>query len=155
MAYCIKCGGQLAEQAAFCPQCGAPQKPAAAAPAAPAASATGGLSENVAATLSYALGWLSGIIFLLVDKRPYVRFHAAQSLVVFGGLHVLRAAFGMYWGLGLFTGGWHMFGPGLLVFQLLSLLTFILWIVLMIKAHQGVRFKIPVVSEIADGLAGK
>jgi hypothetical protein len=36
-----------------------------------------GMSENTAACLSYVLGWLTGIIFYLIDKRPYVRFHAA------------------------------------------------------------------------------
>ena len=40
-----------------------------------------------AALLSYVLGWITGLVFLLIDKRPYVRFHAAQSVVVFLGLH--------------------------------------------------------------------
>ena len=46
-----------------------------------------GLSENVAGLLCYILGWITGLIFLLIDKRPFVRFHAAQSIVVFLGLH--------------------------------------------------------------------
>ena len=51
---------------------------------------TTGLDENVAGLLCYVLGWVTGIIFFLIDKRPYVRFHAAQSIVVFGGLHILN-----------------------------------------------------------------
>jgi len=47
------------------------------------------MSENVAATLSYALGWVTGLVFYFIDKRPFVRFHAAQSIVVFGALHIL------------------------------------------------------------------
>jgi hypothetical protein len=49
-----------------------------------------GLPENIAALLSYVLGWITGLVFLLIDKRPYVRFHAAQSIVVFLGLHALE-----------------------------------------------------------------
>ena len=64
-----------------------------------------GISENAAALLSYVLGWLTGLIFLLIDKRPYVRFHAAQSLVLFGGLHILRAALGVAFGLGWWYAG--------------------------------------------------
>jgi len=47
---------------------------------APAAPATEGLEENVAGLLCYIAGWLSGLIFLLIDKRPFVRFHAVQSI---------------------------------------------------------------------------
>ena len=54
-----------------------------------------GLPENIAALLSYVLGWITGLVFLLTDKRPYVRFHAAQSIVVFLGLHILRVVLGM------------------------------------------------------------
>ena len=58
------------------------------------------LSENLAALLSYVFGWITGLIFLLIDKRPYVRFHAAQSIVVFLGLHILRALLGVIFGIG-------------------------------------------------------
>src|SRR5271155_1838188 len=98
MAFCGKCGSSVAEGVAFCPQCGAAVGAAAAPPPppppsgwapAPAAPASG-LQENVAGMLCYILGWLTGIIFLLIDKRPFVRFHAAQSIVVFGFLSLLR-----------------------------------------------------------------
>ncbi len=95
MAHCTKCGAVVADNAAFCAACGAPQAVAATidstvpGPATVHASTQTGMSENVAATLAYALGWLTGLIFFLIDKRPYVRFHATQSIVVFGGLHIL------------------------------------------------------------------
>jgi hypothetical protein len=54
--------------------------PAAGGPA--AQSPTAGLQENVAGLLCYILGWVTGIIFLLIDKRPFVRFHAAQSIIL-------------------------------------------------------------------------
>lgn len=112
---------------------------------------TTGLSENVAGLLCYLLGWLTGIIFLLIDKRPFVRFHAAQSIVVFGALFILRIilSFGLF--------GIHMFGffsLWALVSLLVSLVTLILWIVLMVTAFQGKRLEIPVAANIAKSIAG-
>ena len=115
MAHCTKCGADLPDTAQFCQKCGQPQaapqpgtgfRPATP-PYQPAAS---GLSENVAATLSYVLGWLTGIIFYLIDKRPYVRFHAAQSIVTFGGLSIIRRLVAIIFGLGWAFGGFSPFG---------------------------------------------
>jgi uncharacterized membrane protein len=117
-----------------------------------------GMPENVAALLSYVLGWITGLVFLLIDKRPYVRFHAAQSIVVFLGLHVLRAVLGQIFGMGLWFGGvgyWGAFTLGALLVNLSNLLSLILWIVLMVKAFQGIRFKLPVAGEIAERVAGQ
>jgi uncharacterized membrane protein len=115
------------------------------------------MSENTAALLSYVLGWITGLIFLLIDKRPYVRFHAAQSLVLFGGLHILRAIIGIAFGFGWWLTGigrWGGWGGGLFLISAISLLSFVLWIVCMVKAHQGVRFRVPFAADIADGLVG-
>src|SRR5271154_4203901 len=95
MAFCGKCGSSVAEGVAFCPQCGAPVGAAAVPPPPPSpgwppAAPASGLQENVAGMLCYVLGWITGIVFLLIDKRPFVRFHAAQSIVVFGFLSLLR-----------------------------------------------------------------
>jgi uncharacterized membrane protein len=117
---------------------------------APAASSEG-LAENVAGLLCYVLGWLTGIIFILIDKRPFVRFHAAQSIVVFGALTVLRIGFGIVMSIGGVVG----FGLWALVSMVLGLLTVILWILLMIKAYQHELFRVPIAAPIADGIAGK
>ena len=108
MLHCTKCGAEVAPNAQFCQKCGQPQPaPVPGATSPPYQPAAAGLSENTAAALSYVLGWLTGIIFFLIDKRPYVRFHAAQSIVTFGGLHIIRAIVGMAFGLGFaFGGGW-------------------------------------------------
>ncbi len=122
------------------------------------ASTDSGLSENVAGFLCYLVGWITGLIFLLIDKRPYVRFHAAQSLVVFGGLHILRIALAMVFGMGWMLGGgmgWTGFTFAGLLFSLIGLVGLVLWIVLMVKAYQGVRFKVPVAGDIAESIAGK
>jgi uncharacterized membrane protein len=86
-----------------------------------------------------------------------VRFHAAQSAVVFLGLHLLRGVLGLIFGMGWWFGGagsWGAFTLGALLVNLFSLLSLVLWIVLMVKAFQGVRFKLPVAGEIAESLAG-
>jgi uncharacterized membrane protein len=150
MAFCKACGTELGG-AAFCPKCGASQT-ASAVPmgAAPAASSEG-LAENVAGLLCYVLGWVTGIIFLLIDKRPFVRFHAAQSIVVFGALTILKIGFGIVMGVGGIVG----FGLWAMIAMLLSLLTLVLWILLMIKAYQHELFRVPIAAPIADGIAGK
>jgi uncharacterized membrane protein len=150
MAFCKACGTELGG-AAFCPKCGASQT-ASAVPmgAAPAASSEG-LAENVAGLLCYVLGWVTGIIFLLIDKRPFVRFHAAQSIVVFGALSILRIGFGIVMSAGGVVG----FGLWALVSMLLGLLMLVLWILLMIKAYQHELFRVPIAAPIADGIAGK
>ena len=159
MAFCSKCGGQVADQAGFCPQCGTPQSSGAGKPAPanpnPVGGAQSGMSENVAGLLCYLAGWITGLIFFFIDKRPFVRFHAAQSIVVFGGLHIITHVLGLIIGVSFFTGGWGSFGAGFLVLHALNLLTFVLWILLMVKAHQGERFKIPIASEVAEGFVGK
>ena len=116
------------------------------------------LPENIAALLSYVLGWITGLVFLLIDKRPYVRFHAAQSIVVFLGLQIVQAVLGPIFGLSWWFGGggnWSTFTLGTLLLNLISFLTVVLWIVLMLKAFQGVRFKVPLAGDIAERLGGR
>lgn len=115
-----------------------------------------GMSENVAGLLCYLLGWVTGIIFFLIDKRPFVRFHAAQSIVVFGALYVIRILVGFVFGASvMMMGGWGAFGFGWAIYSLISLVAFILWILLMVKAYQGEKFEVPVAAGIAKSFAGK
>lgn len=157
MAHCTQCGTALADDARFCPKCGQPQAGAATPVVSnPGQASQSGLSENAAALLSYVLGWFTGLIFLLIDRRPYVRFHAAQSLVTFGGLHIILIVFGAIFGFGFwFYGGWVHLGLGALLFWLVKLVSFVLWIVCMVKAYRGVRFKVPIAGDIAEGIAGR
>ena len=114
------------------------------------------MEENVAGLLCYVLGWVTGLIFLLIDKRPFVRFHAAQSLVTFGGLHVLYMILAFAIGGSLFGGGlfgaWSLFA---LIFWVLRLTGLIAWIICMVKAFQHERFKLPFIGDIAENIAGK
>ena len=99
MPHCTKCGATVSEDASFCQNCGQPQ-PSVAPAAVTSTSTRSGLSENASALLCYALGWITGIIFFLIDGRPMVRFHAAQSIVTFGGLHIVRMVLDVPFGVG-------------------------------------------------------
>jgi uncharacterized membrane protein len=150
MAFCSACGAEVSG-AAFCPKCGASQS-GAAAPAAPAASPTAGMDENVAGLLCYVFGWITGLIFFLIDKRPFVRFHAAQSIGLSIGLIVV------YFGLGIVFAMMHFMSMGFLalaVYPILGLGVFILWIFMMYKAYQHEKFVLPVIGPIAENMAGK
>jgi len=159
MAHCTKCGAALAENAAFCGSCGSAQAgaPAAAPAASPVVAAAGQsqMSENLAGLLCYVVGWVTGLIFYFIDKRPYVRFHAAQSIVVFGGLHIINIALGMIFGMSLMMGGLGGLSAGMMFYWLIGLVSFILWILLMIKAYQGERFRVPVAADLAEKIFGK
>src|SRR5216683_2832645 len=154
MAFCSKCGTEVAAGAAFCPKCGEAQAGSAAA-VQTTQSAQSGMSENVAGFLCYLVGWITGLIFFLIDKRPFVRFHAAQSMVVFGGLHIINIALGIFFGAGLmFRGGFGAFGMGAALYGLISLVGLILWILLMVKAYQHEKFEVPIAGGIAKSFAG-
>ena len=97
-----------------------------------------GLNQNVAGLLCYLAGWITGLIFFLIEKENrFVRFHAMQSIITFGSLTVLSMIFG--------------FMPLLwILMPILGILQLILWVVLMVKAYQGQMFKLPVVGEMAE-----
>ena len=139
MAFCASCGTELGGDGA-CSKCG---KPAAAAPAARADGGTG-LQENVAGLLCYALGWLSGVVFFAIDKRPFVRFHAMQSIITFAALMVLQ------WGLAWWIGGLISWMVASALSGIIALATLACWIICMIKAYGNERFKLPVVGDLAE-----
>ncbi|MBV9229779.1 MAG: DUF4870 domain-containing protein [Chloroflexi bacterium] len=98
-----------------------------------------GLDQNVAAGLSYLLGWLTGLIFFLVEKQNrFVRFHAMQSIIFFGALTVI----GLVAQFIPFIGG-----P---ISGLAYLVEFVGWIVLMVNGFQGKYFKLPVIGDYAE-----
>ena len=107
------------------------------------ASSTG-LPENIAGLLCYLLGWISGLVFYLIEKQSdFVKFHATQSIIVFGLLTLASIASGAVPFIGA------------LLAPLLSLLAFALWIILMIKAFQHHHYKLPWVGDLAEKYARK
>ncbi len=84
-------------------------------------------------------GFITGLVFYFVEKKnKFVRFHAMQSIVVFGSFFVANLVLLVLPVLGVIIGG------------LLSLLSLVLWILLMIKAYQGEMFKLPIAGDIAE-----
>ena len=99
-----------------------------------------GLDENVVGALAYGLGWISGLALLLTERENrFVRFHAMQSTIVFGGLCAL-----WFIGTSIPPLGWF------LSFIVIPPLSAVLWLLLLFKAYQGERFKLPYVGDIAD-----
>jgi uncharacterized membrane protein len=87
-----------------------------------------GIQQNLEGLLCYVLGWITGIIFLVLEKENrFVRFHAVQSIFVFGAITVLE-----------------------IIFRILGAVAFILWIILMFKAYQGEMYKLPIAGNIAE-----
>ncbi len=105
-----------------------------------------GLEPNVAGLLCYLVGWITGLIFYLIEEKDeFVRFHAMQSIIVFGAITVVNILLYILW---LIPGvGW-IFGA--LLATILWILAIVLWIILMVKAYQGERFKLPVIGDMAE-----
>ncbi|MGD9118859.1 MAG: hypothetical protein PVJ08_09070 [Dehalococcoidia bacterium] len=100
--------------------------------------ASTGLKPNVAGLLCYLLFWVTGLEFLFVEKKDkFIRFHAIQSIIVFG---FISAAFLLLFWIPVI--GW--------VFSyILGALSFVLWILLMIRAYRGDKIKMPIAGKIA------
>ena len=99
-----------------------------------------GMRARTAGLLCYLFGWVTGLIFFLLERESrFVRFHAMQSMLFFGILSVLEEVFS------------HLpfFGP---LGGALGLVMFIGWIVLMVKAHRGQYYKLPLFGDLADRL---
>ena len=97
-----------------------------------------GLSENVAGALSYLLGFITGIIFLLIEKdNKFVRFHAMQSTILFIALFIVNVILTITF-------------IGLLLVPIVGLIGLVLWLVLMYMAFTGKKFKLPVIGDIAE-----
>jgi uncharacterized membrane protein len=97
-----------------------------------------GLEPNVAGLLCYVAGWVSGLVFLLLEKKDkFVRFHAIQSIIVFGAINLAYFIFfriPYIWFI-----GWIFWALGV-----------VLWIVLMVKAYQGEKYKLPISGNLAE-----
>jgi uncharacterized membrane protein len=149
MAFCANCGSAVEGQ--FCGGCGqAVGAPAAGTGASPAAA--GGMTDNVAGLLCYILGFITGILFLVIapyNQSKFVRFHAFQSIflsVAWFALNIVQSilmsvavsiSFGL---LGIVGMLWTVLWLGLLAVVIL----------LMVKAYQGERFKLPIIGDLAE-----
>jgi uncharacterized membrane protein len=115
-------------------------------------AATGGLTENVASALCYLLGFITGIIFLVVapyNQNRIVRFHAFQSIFLSVAIFAISIALTIvstiFFAISFWLGS--LFGLVHLVF---GLGIFILWLYMMWKAYQGEKVVLPVVGPLAE-----
>jgi len=103
------------------------------------------LDENIEALLSYVLGWLTGIVFLVIEKKnKFVRFHAMQSTITFLGFTVISI---ILIPLGFISFIGILFS---VIDWLIGIAAIITWIICMLKAYQGERFKLPIVGDLAE-----
>ncbi len=170
MSACQACGAPTAEDTRFCQSCGSPMElgPHASASAGessarvavmPSSGETGSkaMGTNVAGALTYLAGFVTGIVFLVLDpykSNSFVRFHAFQSIF----FNVAWVAFWIVWMvlsavLTPLTAG--VFGlialPLTVIFTLAG---FGIWVFLMYEAYQQKLFRLPVVGRFAAEYAG-
>jgi len=146
VAFCPKCGAQIADGAA-CERCaGGGQANV------PVAQVTtgGGLEDNVAGALAYVT-IIPAIVFLVLEpynRKRFIRFHAFQCLffalawtVLWIGLEIIAHIPFLGW-------------MTIVVWPLISLVGFVIWLILVLKAFQGQMFKLPVIGDLAEKQAG-
>lgn len=154
MAFCASCGAEAPGN--FCPKCGAPVTAGPAPGAGPAyasAPVASGLAENVAGALCYLVGFITGILFLVLEpynKNPRIRFHAFQAIF-------FHLAWIVLWiGVTIFS----IFLPFALhilvslLMMVVGLGGFVLWLMLMFKAYNNTPLVLPIVGPLAQQQAG-
>ncbi|HEV2225153.1 MAG TPA: hypothetical protein VGR84_19325 [Candidatus Acidoferrales bacterium] len=173
MANCTKCGAAIAEDSAFCGACGQPRAQASAATPASGSAAvapamavgtpasngasTGtvsapGLTMNMAAALSYALGAITGVLFLVLEpykNNRFVRFHAIQSIILNVAIVALAIVWSIIVGILVSIGGFWVLTVALPLDWLFGLGIFALWLFLMFQAYSEREFRIPWIGDIA------
>jgi len=154
--FCSKCGTENPEGAKFCSKCGAGLGVAATpteGAAKPEAESSTGLSANVAGLLCYvggvippvSLGWISGLVFLVLEKKSiFVKFHAWQAIITFGILGVLNLIFFPLRFVPFIGFGFWILSTIVIVVSI------ILAIILMLQAYQGKMWKLPWVGDWAE-----
>jgi uncharacterized membrane protein len=102
-----------------------------------------GLRARTAGFLCYLLTWITGIVFILIERENrFVRFHAMQSIILFGSLSILQ------WIIG-YLPFLHALSVGLGIVQ------FVCWIFLMLQAWKGRYYKLPVIGDYAERFANQ
>lgn len=131
----------------------APPSTVEAGPGGPPAATSTGVDPVLASMLCYAAWWVTGLLFLFLERKHRgVRFHAAQSLVLFGGLSLLMACVGAASAMSLFMAP-GIFQTLLSLNSLIWLACVIVWAVLMVQTLRGEMVRVPLVADLADRLS--
>lgn len=112
-----------------------------------------GLASNIGGLLAYILGPITGVLFLVLEKEDrFVRFHAMQSVVVGVALIAVSIAFSIFSSVLAFIPvlGWIV---ALVAGLGLAVVSFGLWILLMVRAFQGREWQVPLVGVYARRFA--
>lgn len=120
----------------------------------PSPSSTG-LESNLAGLLAYLVMPLTGVLFFVIEKENrFVRFHAAQSIVVGAAAFVVSIALSIVGGILAVVPfiGWIFASLLSLVF---GLAVFVLWVVLMVRAFRGEEWEVPIAGEYARRLVAQ
>jgi uncharacterized membrane protein len=161
MPFCPSCGAAV--EGRFCSKCGAvveaaprDASPAGSPPPPSTGAAAAGLEDNVAGALCYLVGFVTGVLFLVVEpysKRPFVRFHAFQSILFCAGWIALSIALSIAFGIvgAVLHFFWFILGPVRMLVELLGLL---IWLFCMYKAYNREWYQLPLVGPIAAKQAG-
>lgn len=150
MAFCPNCGAPA--EGRFCAKCGAQLSAAAESGSQPsytAPIAASGLTDNVAGALCYVLGLVTGIVFLVLapyNQNKFVRFNAFQAIFA----HVALIALWIVESMLAFILPWSLHFVTFLISTVLIFGALAVWILLIVKAYQGERFKLPVIGDIAE-----
>ena len=117
------------------------------------------LKDNIANALCYLLFWVTGIIFLIIEKdNRLVRFHAMQSIVLFGTVTIIFFIIGVIDRIIIYTSAWDYTGFFIFINIIdiftagLSFLVFLLWLFLIIKSLQGESVKLPYFGKLVDSI---
>jgi uncharacterized membrane protein len=149
MTFCPNCGASV--EGRFCAKCGAAVgAPAASTPAGMGAGSGpvisgAGMTDNVAGALAYVLGFITGILFLVLEpysRNRNVRFHAFQSIFLSVGLIILQFVISSLSVISL--------GLSVMLGLLLSLASLLIWLFMLWKTYQGEKVVLPVIGPIAE-----
>jgi uncharacterized membrane protein len=119
-------------------------------PAGDGSATSTGLDANISGLLTYLVGFITGLVFYLIEKKHVeVRFHAAQSILISIVAIVINVVFTIL-----------IMIPGIgILFGLLNILVgigfFVLWIILLIKGYNLEHFKLPIIGDMAEEWASK
>jgi uncharacterized membrane protein len=155
MPFCASCGTQV--EGKFCPKCGAAIVAGGAAPPPPAPGAyaapvSAPMAENVASTLCYVLGLITGIIFLVLEpysKNRTVRFHAFQSIFLNVAVIAIDIVFGIVFRILLEIMGFFAF-LGIIFWPIFGLGCLCLWLFLLFSTYQGKTIVLPIIGPLAQ-----
>jgi uncharacterized membrane protein len=153
MAFCPNCGAAV--DGRFCAKCGTAipastaSTPGPTPPPYSASPAAAGMTDNVAGALCYSLGFITGILFLVLapyNQNRLIRYHAFQSIFLNVAAIILSFA------LSILLGIFHFVGAifGLVIAPMIWLAFFILWLYLMFSTYQGKKVVLPVIGQLAE-----